>query len=185
MSKKLLSTPLEKSHPEAAAAVPKRQGGFLTGSTKPKLIVIVGPTASGKSALAIKVAKKFGGEIISADSRQIYKEMNIGTAKPTKKEMDEIKHHLIDIKNPNEEYTVADYKKDAVKAIGKIIKKSKLPVLAGGTGLYVKAVVDNLEIPEVRPNPALRKKLERRIGKKELGFNGKNSGKKLKPALMK
>ena len=137
-------------------------------STKPKLIVIVGSTASGKSALAIKIARKFNCEIVSADSRQIYRRMDIGTAKPPKKEMDEIKHNLIDIKNPNEEYTVADYKKDAVKAIGKIIKDGKLPILAGGTGLYIKAVVENLKIPEVKPNPALRKKLERRIGKEGL-----------------
>ncbi|MBI4086176.1 MAG: tRNA (adenosine(37)-N6)-dimethylallyltransferase MiaA [Candidatus Liptonbacteria bacterium] len=162
--------------------------------TKPKLIVIVGPTASGKSALAIKIARKLNGEIVSADSRQIYRGMDIGTAKPpispasrrradakssappllekggaaTPVYAEGIKHHLIDIKNPNEEYTVADYKKGAIKAIEEIIKKGKLPILVGGTGLYVKAVVENLEIPEVRPNPALRKKLEMRIKKEGL-----------------
>lgn len=134
----------------------------------PKLIVVVGPTASGKSALAVQLAKKLNGEIISADSRQVYREMDIGTAKPTKKEIKEIQHYLVDIKNPNEEYTVAQYKKDAMKAIEKIIKSGKLPILAGGTGLYVKAVVDNLEIPEVKPNPKLRKKLEKRIEKEGL-----------------
>ena len=85
-----------------------------------KIIVIVGPTASGKSVLAIQLAKKFNGEIISADSRQIYRGMDIGTAKPTKEEMATIPHHLIDIKNPDENYTVAEYKKDALKAIKKI-----------------------------------------------------------------
>mgnify|MGYP001593690091 CR=1 FL=1 len=134
----------------------------------PKIIVIVGPTASGKTDLAIKLAQKFNGEIISADSRQIYKEMDIGTAKPDYEETRKIKHHLIDIKNPDEDYTVAEYKKDAIAAIEKIIKRGKVPVLAGGTGLYVKAVTDNLEIPSVKPNPALRRKLENKIEKNGL-----------------
>ncbi len=136
----------------------------------PKIVVIVGPTASGKTDLAIKLAKKFsakggpssgwnGAEIVSADSRQIYKGMDIGTAKPTSAEIKAIKHYLIDIKNPDEDYTVAEFKKDAVGAINKIIKKGKVPILVGGTGLYIKAVTDNLEIPSVKPNPTLRKKL--------------------------
>ncbi|MBI2514898.1 tRNA (adenosine(37)-N6)-dimethylallyltransferase MiaA [Candidatus Wolfebacteria bacterium] len=136
----------------------------------PKIIVIVGPTASGKTALSIKVARKFNGEIISADSRQIYRGFNIGTAKPTKAEMKKVKHYLIDIKNPNEEYTVAQYKKDAVAAIRKILKNGKIPILVGGTGLYIKAVVDNLEIPKVKPNPKLRQKLERELRKKGLKY---------------
>src|SRR3989344_3601156 len=130
---------------------------------KPKIIVVVGPTASGKTGLAIKIAKKFGGEIVSADSRQIYRGMDIGTAKPTKKEMAAIPHYLIDINNPDENYTVAEYKRDAVKAIKSILKKGKLPILVGGTGLYVKSVIDNLEIPNVPPDPKLRQKLELRI----------------------
>lgn len=129
----------------------------------PKLIVIIGPTASGKSALAIKIAKQFNGEIISADSRQVYCGMDIGTAKPTQKEMTIVPHHLIDIKNPNENYTVAEYKKDAIKTIKKIITKGHLPILVGGTGLYVKAIIDNLEIPRVKPDLKLRKNLELRI----------------------
>ncbi|MBI2042744.1 MAG: tRNA (adenosine(37)-N6)-dimethylallyltransferase MiaA, partial [Candidatus Nealsonbacteria bacterium] len=123
----------------------------------PKIIVIVGPTASGKTALSIEIARKYDGEIVSADSRQIYRGMDIGTAKPTKEEIKTVKHYLIDIKNPDEEYTVAQYKKDAIAAIKKVLSKGKLPILIGGTGLYVKAVVDNLEIPEVRPNPRLRR----------------------------
>lgn len=131
----------------------------------PKLIVIVGPTASGKTALAINIAKKFNGEIISADSRQIYRSMNIGTAKPTKKELAVVPHHLIDIKNPDENYTVAEYKRDAIKTIKKIIKKKKLPILVGGTGLYIKSVTDNFNIPAVAPDQKLRKKLEKEIKK--------------------
>lgn len=128
-----------------------------------KLVVILGPTASGKSELAIKLAKKFNGEIVSADSRQVYKGMDIGTAKPTKKERKEILHYLIDIKNPNQIYTVWQYKKEAIKAINKIIKKGKSPFLVGGTGLYLKAVIENLEIPRVKPDWKLRKSLELKI----------------------
>ncbi len=128
-----------------------------------KLIVILGPTASGKSELAVKLAKKFKGEIVSADSRQVYKGMDIGTAKPTKKEREEILHYLIDIKNPNQIYTVWQYKKEAIKAINKIIKKGKSPFLVGGTGLYLKSVIENLEIPRVKPDWKLRKSLELKI----------------------
>jgi len=135
-----------------------------------KIIVIVGATASGKTALAIKIARKFGGEIVSADSRQIYRGMNIGTAKPTKKELAAIPHHLIDIKNPNQNYTVAEYKQDAIKAIRKIIAKRKLPIIVGGTGLYVKAVIDNLQIPRVKSDFKLRKKLEKEIVKYGLKY---------------
>lgn len=130
---------------------------------KPLLIVILGPTASGKSELTIKLAKKFNGEIVSADSRQIYKGMDIGTAKPPispARQSQGIPHHLIDIKNPKQIYTVWQYKKAAVKAINKIIKKEKLPILVGGTGLYIKALVDNLKIPQVKPDWKLKKKLE-------------------------
>ncbi len=133
-----------------------------------KLIVILGPTASGKSELAVKLAKKFNGEIVSADSRQVYKGMDIGTAKPTKKKQRLIKHYLIDIKKPSQHYTVAEYKKEAIKVINKIIKSGKIPFLVGGTGLYIKAVVDNLEIPEVKPDWKLRKKLESKIEKEGL-----------------
>lgn len=135
-----------------------------------KIIVIVGPTASGKSTLAIQLAKKFNGEIVSADSRQIYRGMNIGTAKPTKKELAVVPHHLIDIKNPDENYTVAEYKQDAIKTINQILKKKNLPILVGGTGLYIKSVIDNLEIPEVAPDPKLRDKLEKEIGEYGLKY---------------
>jgi len=133
-----------------------------------KLIVILGPTASGKTSLSLKLAKKLNGEIVSADSRQTYKELDIGTAKPTRKQLKQIKHYLIDIKNPNQRYTVAQYKKEAIKAINKIIKSGKVPFLVGGTGLYIKSLTDNLEIPEVKPDWKLRNKLESEIKNKGL-----------------
>lgn len=138
----------------------------------PKILAIVGPTASGKSELAIKLAKELNGEIVSADSRQIYRGMDIGTAKPFKQKSRikyqeskiylsaGIPHHLIDIKNPDEDYTVAEYKRDAIKAIKNILKRGKLPILVGGTGLYVKAVAENLDIPHVKANRKLRRELE-------------------------
>jgi tRNA dimethylallyltransferase len=134
-----------------------------------KLIVIVGPTASGKTKLALKLAKKFSGEIVSADSRQVYRDLDIGTAKPTKKETTSVKHHLIDIKNPDQNYTVWQFKKDAVAAIDKIIKKDKTAFLVGGSGLYIKAVVDNLDIPKVEPDLKLRRRLEVIIENEGLG----------------
>lgn len=131
----------------------------------PKIIVILGPTASGKTALSLLLAKKFDGMIISADSRQIYRGMDIGTAKPTKKELVQIPHQLIDCKNPDQNYTLGQYKTDATRAMKKIIESKKLPFLVGGTGLYVYALVNNLQIPKVKPNKTLRRKLERMIEK--------------------
>lgn len=131
----------------------------------PKLIVILGPTASGKTETAIQLAKKFNGEIVSADSRQIYKEMNIGTAKPTKKELKGIRYHLIDIVGPKKDFNVALYKNLAVKKIKEIQKKGKVPLLVGGTGLYIKAVVDNLDFPKIIPDKKLRNKLEKKTAK--------------------
>jgi len=129
-----------------------------------KLIVIIGPTASGKTNLAINLAKKFNGELVSADSRQIYRGMDIGTAKPT------FPHYLIDIKNPDQDYSVGEYKKNAVNTINKILASGKLPILVGGTGLYISAVVNNLEIPEIKENKKLRAKIEKEIKEKDLDF---------------
>lgn len=131
----------------------------------PKLIVILGPTAVGKTALAINLAKKFKGEIVSADSRQVYKKIDIGTAKPTKKETGDVPYHLIDIIWPDQEFNVAIYKKLALRKIKEIQKKEKLPFLVGGTGLYIQAIVDNIEFPRVSPQKNLRKKLELRTEK--------------------
>ena len=121
-----------------------------------KLIVIIGPTASGKSALAIKIAQKFGGEIVSADSRQIYKGMDIGTGKVSKKEMAAVPHHLIDIVSPKKIFTVFQYKKLATKKINEILKRSKLPIICGGSGFYIQSIIDNIIIPKVKPDKKLR-----------------------------
>lgn len=126
-----------------------------------KLIVILGPTASGKSDLAVRIAKKFSGEIISADSRQIYKGMNIGTGKIAKREIRGVPHYLLDIASPKRQFTVAQYKQEALKTINEIYKKNKVPILCGGTGFYIQAVVDGLKIPKVKPDQKLRKKLEK------------------------
>jgi tRNA dimethylallyltransferase len=128
----------------------------------PKLIVILGPTASGKTELAVKLAKNFNGEIVNADSRQVYKGMDIGTAKPTKKEMRGVPHHLLDVASPKRKFTVAQYRKLALKAIERIQKKGKIPFLVGGTWFYIRAVVDGLVIPKVPPDWKLRKKLEKK-----------------------
>ena len=136
----------------------------------PKVIVIVGPTASGKTSLGIRLAKKFNGEIVSADSRQIYRGLDIGTAKPTLKERQTVPHHLTDVKYPNQPYTVAQYKRDCLRAIRQIVKKNKLPIIVGGTGLYIKAVVDNLSIPRVKADPLLRKELEQELQSRGLNF---------------
>ncbi len=127
-----------------------------------KLIVIVGPTSSGKTALSIKLAKKFRGEVISADSRQVYKGMDIGTGKITKKEMKGIPHHLLDIASPKRKFTVVQYQKLALKAINKIYRKNKTPFLVGGTGFYIQAVADGIIIPEVKPDWKLRTELEKK-----------------------
>lgn len=126
----------------------------------PKVLVIVGPTASGKSDLAVKLAKKFNGEIISADSRQVYKGLDIGTGKITEKEMQGIPHYLLDVASPKKKFTVQQYKTLAEKAIRKILKNGKLPIIVGGTGFYVQTLIDNISFPEVNPNPKLRKELK-------------------------
>jgi tRNA dimethylallyltransferase len=124
---------------------------------KPKLLVIVGPTASGKTELAIDLAKRFNGELVAADSRTVYKGMNIGTGKDYS-----YPHKLIDVVDPDETLTLAEYKIKAIRAIDTAIKKGKLPILVGGTGLYVWAVVDNLLVPEVAPNKILRGQFEKK-----------------------
>jgi len=124
-----------------------------------KLIVILGPTASGKTELSVKLAKRFNGEVVSADSRQVYKGMNIGTGKITKKEMRGIPHYLLNVTSPKKRFTVAEYKILAERAIAKIQKKNKVPFLVGGTGFYVQAVADNIKIPAIKPDWKLRAKL--------------------------
>lgn len=127
---------------------------------KDNLFILIGPTAIGKTALSVELAKRINGEIISADSMQIYKYMNIGSAKITKEEMENIPHHLIDIIFPNEDFTVADFKNNAVKLIKDINSRGKLPIVAGGTGLYINSLVYNLNFTQVAPNEEIRVKLE-------------------------
>ena len=122
-------------------------------SEKSKVIVIVGPTASGKTALSIEVAKAINGEIISADSMQIYKKMTIGTAKPTEDEMQGIPHHMIDIIEPTENFNVAMYKEMAEKKIEEVLAKGKTPIVVGGTGLYIDTLVNGIEFSEIEKDP--------------------------------
>ncbi len=129
-----------------------------------KILVILGPTATGKSDLAVKLAIKFNGEVISADSRQVYKGLDIGAGKITKKEMGGIPHHLLDVTNPKKTFTVVDWKKQTENKIDEILSRGKLPIVCGGTGFYIQSIVDGIILPEVTPNPKLRKDL----GKKSL-----------------
>lgn len=136
-------------------------------SKKEKIIVILGPTSSGKSEVAIKLAKKFNGVIISADSRQIYRHMNVGTGKIRGAWSVErgafisegIAHYMIDIVSPKTDYNVAKFKNQADKIIADILRRGKLPIICGGTGFWIKAIVDNVKFPKVKPNKALRNKL--------------------------
>lgn len=130
---------------------------------KIKVVAVVGPTASGKTGLAIEIAKEFGGEVVSADSMQIYKGMDIATAKPTKEEMQGIPHHLIDFVDPSETYSVAQYVEDAKKCIADIVSRGKLPVIAGGTGLYVDSLLNGIDFGEVPDNAEMRQKLKDRM----------------------
>lgn len=125
------------------------------------LVVVVGPTASGKTGLAVELAKAFNGEVVSADSMQVYRQMNVATAKPMAEEMSGIPHHLIDFLEPdNATFSVADYAQLAHAAISEIAGRQKLPILAGGTGLYVNAVVDNINYTEIKNDESVRLELE-------------------------
>lgn len=135
----------------------------LKNNKKNKVLVILGPTASGKTSLGVRLASKYKGEIVSADSRQVYKGMDIGTAK----DLDEyefngekIPYHLIDVVSPNTEFNLAKYKKLANEALADICARKKLPIIVGGTGLYLQALVDNYELNDIKPNEAKRRELE-------------------------
>ncbi|MDR3519947.1 MAG: tRNA (adenosine(37)-N6)-dimethylallyltransferase MiaA [Candidatus Pacebacteria bacterium] len=127
-----------------------------------KIIVILGQTATGKSALTVKIAKKINGEIISADSRQVYKGLDVGTGKINKKEMMGVPHHLLDVISPKNKFTVAEYKKLAEEKIEEIIAREKTPIICGGTGFYIDAITKGVIFPEVPPNLKLRKVLEKK-----------------------
>ncbi len=126
---------------------------------KDRVIVIGGPTASGKTGLGVQLAKKVNGEVVSADSMQIYKDMDIGTAKATTEEMDGIKHYLLDFVSPDERYSVAEFKKDAEEKIAEILAKGKVPIVVGGTGLYIDTLVYGIEYPEIEFDEKYRNEL--------------------------
>ncbi len=137
--------------------------------TKPKIIVVLGPTATGKSDFAVEIAlrlrsgqaPKTEAEIISADSRQVYVGLDIGSGKITKKEMKGVPHHLLDVANPKKVFSVAEYKKLADKKIEEIISRGKIPIIVGGTGFYIDAVINDSQLPEVKPNKKLRTELSK------------------------
>ncbi len=134
-------------------------------STRPAVVAVVGPTAVGKTALAIALARQFDGEIVNADSRQVYTGMDIGVAKPTADELRAARHHLIDIRPPDAPISLGEYLPLARQAIADIVSRGKLPILCGGTGQYVWALLEGWQVPQVPPNPDLRAKLERQAGK--------------------
>jgi tRNA dimethylallyltransferase len=123
-------------------------------------VAVVGPTASGKSALALEIAAQHAGEIVSADSRQIYRGMDVGTAKPTRDERARVRHHMIDVADPGERYDVARYQREARTALADIARRGRLAVVVGGTGLYVRALLDGLDLDSVPPDPDVRARLE-------------------------
>ena len=129
--------------------------------TKPKVLAVTGATASGKSALALDVAKALDGEIICMDSMQIYRRMDIGTAKPTARERAAVPHHMLDFLEPTETYAVADYARDAENAVRDVLSRGKTPILVGGTGLYLKALMHGMELGGAGSDEALREKLNR------------------------
>lgn len=130
-----------------------------------RLLTVVGPTAAGKSAVALGLAEKLSGEVVSADSMQVYRGMDIGTAKPSAQERLRVPHHLIDVADPSDNFSVADYQRLARAAIADISARNKLPLLVGGSGLYVRAVIDRFNFPKGTVDSALRRRLEERVAK--------------------
>ena len=155
---------------------------------KKRVLAVVGPTASGKTALAVQLAKKYDGEIVSADSMQIYKGMDIASAKPTEEEKEGIPHHLMDFLEPTEEFSVSDYVKLASDTIDQIIARGKLPILCGGSGLYIRSLIDNISFAPEDPDEILRDELNQRFEKeggevllKELAEFDPETAEKLSP----
>jgi tRNA dimethylallyltransferase len=132
----------------------------MSFNNKPKIVTVVGPTASGKTSLSIALAKNFSGEVISADSRQVYRGLDLGSGKVTKEEMLGIPHHLLDIADPMQVYTASDFTRDGEQAIRDIFIRSHTPIIAGGTFMYLDTLLGKISVPEVPPNPALRTELE-------------------------
>ena len=125
----------------------------------PKIVVILGPTATGKSDLGVEIAHRINGEVVSADSRQVYLGMDLGSGKITRREMHGVPHHLLDVCSPQRVYNVSDFKRDAERAINDILSRGRVPILVGGTGFYIQSIVDGILIPEVPPNKKLRDEL--------------------------
>lgn len=136
--------------------------GMVKSNEKIAIVAIVGATASGKSALAIEIAKKINGEIISGDSRQVFRHMDLGTGKISKSEQRRTPHHLLDVVSPKTQYTVSQFIKDAHRAIAQIVAKGRIPIVVGGTGFWIDALLQGQQFPDVRPNNALRKKLQKK-----------------------
>ena len=132
----------------------------------PKILVIVGPTASGKTRMAVELAQRHNGEVISADSMQIYRTMDIGTAKPTQEEMGGIPHHMIDVTDPEEDFSVARYVEMAARCVDDVLARGKLPIVAGGTGLYIDSLLSGRTFAPFSPDSALRGELERELAEK-------------------
>ena len=132
----------------------------------PKILVIVGPTASGKTRMAVELAQRHNGEVISADSMQIYRTMDIGTAKPTQEEMGGIPHHMIDVADPEEDFSVARYVEMAARCVDDVLTRGKLPIVAGGTGLYIDSLLSGRTFAPFSPDSALRGELERELAEK-------------------
>ena len=129
---------------------------------KPNILVVCGPTASGKTALAVALAQRFSGEVVSADSMQVYRRMNVGTAKPAAEEMEGIPHHMLDVADPEENYSVARYVQDAAPVVDDILARGKLPIIAGGTGLYIDNLIAGREFAPFQPDSGLRETLQQR-----------------------
>jgi len=141
----------------------------MTEASYPPLIVLLGPTAVGKTELSLQLCEQFNGEVVGADSRQIYRFMDIGTAKPSLAERQRLRHHLIDIRNPDQTLTLAEYQQLAYQTIDAIHQRGHIPFLVGGTALYIRAVVQGLRIPEVPPDPTLRAELEAELAQTGVG----------------
>lgn len=154
-----------KIHHNYSLFINLKKGNFSVNNTKPKIYAVVGPTASGKSALALELAKRHGGEIISCDSMQIYKRMNIGTAKPTAEELSQVRHHLIDVAEPDTSFSCEEYAALASAAIEDCVRRGKLPIICGGTGLYLDSLLRGGNSAPACDTSAIRAELTERAEK--------------------
>jgi len=157
-----MNPPYQFRHPGKNDIILQHLSDIKYGADMQKVLVIVGPTASGKSALGVKLARRFKGEVISADSRQVYRGLNIGTGKITRSEMRGVPHHLLDVASPKRRFSAGRYVRLGRRAIATIAKRGALPIVVGGTGFYIDALLGRIQLPDVPPDPAFRKRLERK-----------------------